>query len=262
MPRWIDAHNHLQDPRLGAQDAIIRTMRDAGIEKCIVNATREDDWPKVESLAADHPNFIIPAFGIHPWHAHTACHGWQDRLTALLRKHPHASIGECGLDRWVDNPSIEIQLPIFTDQLRIARELNRPVTIHCLRAWDPLFDAFNQQEPPEKFLLHSFNGSIEIARRLIPLGARFSFSGYFLKPEKARIIDVFRELPHDRILLETDAPDMTPPSGCRTHPLTDNINHPANLPAIGGALAMALQINSEQLANLTNNNALDCFTSP
>ena len=133
MPGWIDAHNHLHDSRLNDQDAIIRTMRDAGIEKCIVNATSEDDWSRVESLSVAHTDFIIPAFGIHPWHAHTASPGWQNRLAALLIKHPHASIGECGLDRWIESPSIEIQFAVFTEQLRIASELKRCVTIHCLR---------------------------------------------------------------------------------------------------------------------------------
>ena len=260
MSGWIDAHNQLQDPRLGDHDAIIRSMRVAGIEKCIVNATREDDWSKVESLAVAHPDFIIPAFGIHPWHAHTTRPGWQERLTALLTKYPQSSIGECGLDRWIDRPSIEIQTPIFIDQLRIARELNRCATIHCLRAWEPLFDAFKHQAPPEKFLLHSFNGSIETARRLIPLGARFSLSGYFLKPEKSHTIDVFRQLPPKLILLETDAPDMTPPAEFTTHQLSGNLNHPANLPTIGDALAKALHTSPEHLADLTRANTIDCFT--
>ena len=114
--------------------------------------------------------------------------------------------------------------------------------------------------PPKKFLLHSFNGSIETARRLIPLGARFSFSGYFLKPEKSRTIDVFRQLPPELILLETDAPDMTPPADFTTHPLAENLNHPANLPAIGQALAKALQLSSEHLAELTRANTIECFT--
>jgi len=260
MSSWIDAHNHLLDARLGDHDAIIRSMREAGIEKCIVNATREDDWPKVECLTIANPDLIIPAFGIHPWHAHTARPGWQERLTALLIKYPQSSIGECGLDRWIDSPSIEIQTPIFIDQLRIARELNRCATIHCLHAWEPLFDAFKDQSPPEKFLLHSFNGSIETARRLIPLGARFSFSGYFLKPKKCRTIEVFRQLPPELILLETDAPDMTPPVEFTTHPLAGKLNHPANLPAIGHALAKALQLSPDRLADLTRANTNDCFT--
>jgi TatD DNase family protein len=107
--------------------------------------------------------------------------------------------------------------------------------------------------------MHSFGGSIETARRLVPLGAFFSFSGHFLHPRKSAVLDVFRQLPPDRILLETDAPDMLPPAEAITHPLPENHNHPANLPAIGHALAAALGIPPETLAETTRRNARQCF---
>ena len=259
MADWIDAHNHLQDARLGDPAPIISAMRKSGLTRCIVNGTREDDWQTVENLHLADPDFILPAFGIHPWHAHTATDGWQDRLRELLEKHPRASIGECGLDRWIDSPDIGIQEPVFLEQLRIAREFNRAATIHCLKAWGPLFDAFDKQQPPERFLMHSFNGSIEIAQRLLPPGAYFSFSGYFLQARKSSVIEVFRRLPGDRILVETDAPDMTPPTDFITHPLPDRHNHPANLRSIGNALAKALGRSPEDLAKLTADNARRLF---
>ena len=86
MPGWTDAHNHLQDPRLGEAAPVIAAMRAAGVERCVVNATREADWPAVEKLALAHPDFVFPAFGIHAWHAHTVTDGWQKRLTSLLEK--------------------------------------------------------------------------------------------------------------------------------------------------------------------------------
>jgi TatD DNase family protein len=259
MPGWTDAHNHLQDPRLGDRAPIIAAMRATGVTRCVVNATCEEDWEAVEEIARAHPDFAVPAFGIHPWRAYTARDGWQERLARILEKHPAASIGECGLDQWVSSPLISIQFPVFTDQLRIAREMQRPLTIHCLKAWQPLFDAFTHEKPPATFLMHSFGGSIETARRIIPLGAYFSFSGHFLHERKHAMLEVFRQLPHDRILLETDAPDMFPPSDTITHPLPENLNHPANLPAIGKALADVLGITPEYLANLTRENAARCF---
>ena len=259
MPAWTDAHNHLQDPRLGDAAPVIAAMRAAGVERCVVNATRESDWPAVGKLALDHPDFVIPAFGIHPWQAHTATESWQERLRGLLEKHPRSSIGECGLDQWVSSPSVEIQRPVFIEQLRLAREMKRPLTIHCLKAWGMLFEAFAESPPPPGFLMHSFGGSIETARRLIPLGAYFSFSGHFLHQRKSAVLEVFRQLPHERILLETDAPDMRPPELHTTHPLPENLNHPANLPAIGLALAAALGMSPEALAALTRDNATRCF---
>ena len=259
MPAWTDAHNHLQDPRLGEPAPVIAAMRSAGVARCVVNATREDDWPAVEALAAGHPDFVVPAYGIHPWHAHTAARGWHERLAALLEKHPEATLGECGLDQWVSSPPGGVQRPVFLEQIRLAREMKRPLTIHCLKAWAALFEAFAAEPPPPAFLMHSFGGSIEIARRLIPMGAFFSFSGHFLHERKAGVVDVFRQLPHDRILLETDAPDMPPPDDRITHSLPGNANHPANLPAIGEALAAALGMHPETLAILTRDNAARCF---
>jgi TatD DNase family protein len=259
MPGWTDAHNHLQDARLGDKAPVITAMRAVGVTRCVINATCEDDWSAVEEIARSQPDFALPAIGIHPWRAHTARDGWQERLANLLEKHPHASIGECGLDQWVSSPSLEVQIPVFIAQLRIAREMKRPLTIHCLKAWQPLFDAFAKQAPPATFLMHSFGGSIETARRLIPMGAYFSFSGHFLHERKRAVIDVFRQLPHDRILLETDAPDMLPPEETITHPLAENLNHPANLHSIGTALASLLGITPENLAALTRENAARCF---
>jgi TatD DNase family protein len=259
MPGWTDAHNHLQDPRLGDPTPVIAAMRAAGVQRCVVNATREADWHQVEKLALDHPDFVVPAFGIHPWHAHTAAPGWQDKLRELLERHPASSLGECGLDQWVSQPPLGIQQLVFRDQLALAREMNRPLTIHCLKAWGPMFDIFAQCPPPDRFLMHSFGGSIETARRLIPLGASFSFSGYFLHPRKATTLEVFHQLPQDRILLETDAPDMRPPDSATSHPLPETLNHPANLPAIGHALAAALGMSPADLAELTSRNANRLF---
>ncbi|RYD33240.1 MAG: TatD family deoxyribonuclease [Verrucomicrobiaceae bacterium] len=259
MIRWTDSHNHLQDPRLGDPGPVIAAMKEAGVTRCVVNATREADWGAVEKLALAEPDFVVPAFGIHPWHAHTARDGWQGRLRELLQRHPHASIGECGLDQWISDPGLEVQSPVFMDQLCIAREMGRTATIHCLKAWGPLFDAFDLCPPPPSFLMHSFGGSIEIARRLIPAGAYFSFSGYFLQARKASVREVFRQLPKDRILLETDAPDMLPPAEIITHALGEKLNHPANLGAIGSALAEALELDEESLADLLLENTRRCF---
>lgn len=258
---WFDSHNHLHDSRLRDSETLIADMRRVGIVGCVVNATREADWHEVADLAAHAPDFIRPAFGIHPWHADTAQEGWQNRLRAVLENDSNATLGECGLDQWVADPKLHTQLPIFLDQLHIAREMERPITIHCLKGWGPLIDAFAIAPPPPRFLMHSFAGSIEIARRLIPLGAYFSFSGYFLHPRKLPTLEVFKQLPLDRILLETDAPDMRPPANFISHPMLENHNHPANLVAIGQGLADALGMAASTLADLTFQNASRCFST-
>jgi len=256
--RFIDAHNHLHDPRLGDTAAVIAAMRESGIDACVANATCEDDWPLIEALAAEHPGFVLPAYGVHPWKAHLAEPGWEDRLHALLDRSPEAGIGECGMDRWVKEPDLAVQSPVFEAQLRLAREFDRPVMIHCLKAWQALFDTFERTPSPRRFLMHSFNGSIETARRLLPLGAYFSFSGYFLHPRKAEVVEVFRQLPPDRVLIETDAPDMLPPEGFIDFPCAGG-NHPANLTAIGRGFAAAMGLDPEEVGIRTSENFFRFF---
>jgi TatD DNase family protein len=257
---WFDAHNHLHDPRLGGDyGSLVATQRAVGISGCVVNATCEDEWSLVATLAREFPDFILPSFGIHPWKSHTATPGWQHRLLGLLETFPHAGIGECGIDSWIDSPPMDIQKPVFLEHLRLARETGRTPTIHCLKAWGVLFDCLDRENPPARFLMHSYGGSIETARSLLPAGAYFSFSGYFLHERKRNILGVFRELQPDRILLETDAPDMIAPDTHITHRLPNGSNHPANLPATGIALAAELGMNPTMLAKLVGTNARTCF---
>lgn len=205
-------------------------MKSEGITGCVVNATRESDWQDVADLAENFPGFVRPAYGIHPWVADTAEEGWEKRLEKILASDETATIGECGVDGWVDSPAMAAQKEVFVKQVEIAAKLGRVMTIHCLKAWEELFQTMDEAEAwPEKFLMHSFGGSIEIAERLLKKGAWFSFSGYFLQPRKRKVLEVFQKLPSDRILLETDAPDMMPPEEFVKFPLGENINHPGNL---------------------------------
>ena len=252
-----DSHNHLQ--RFADPARFIGEMQAAGIAGCVVNGTGEDDWDDVASLAESHPDFVTPAFGLHPWKAHLRSGSWLTSLEAYLDRFPTASIGECGLDGWVAKPSLDVQREVFLPQLALARERCLPITIHALKAWDPLFDAFATEPPPEKFLLHSFGGSPELMKRLAATGAFFSFSGHFLHPRKAKVLDAFKSVPRDRLLLETDAPDMLPPEEFIGHPLPDAQNHPANLPRIAAGLAVALEMSPGSLTEITAANHAGFF---
>ncbi|MCW1886643.1 TatD family hydrolase [Luteolibacter flavescens] len=246
-----DSHNHLQ--RFADPAKIVAEMRDAGVAGCVVNGTGEDDWEAVARLADQFPDFVWPAFGLHPWKAHLASPRWLPLLESYLDRFPDASVGECGLDGWIAAPALEIQRPVFLRQVALARERKLPVTIHALKAWEPLFDAFKDEPPPPRFLLHSFGGSAELVKRLADLGAWFSFSGYFLQPRKVKVVEAFKAVPRDRLLIETDAPDMMPPEEYISHPC-DEGNHPANLPSIAAGLAERLEILLEELVAQTAEN--------
>ncbi|MCB1274985.1 TatD family hydrolase [Prosthecobacter sp.] len=229
-----DAHNHLQDERLDPwRDQIIATLPQAGIAEMIVNGSCEEDWPAVAALAREH-TWIRPAFGLHPWYVNERSPRWAETLRQHLIDHPHAVVGEIGLDRWIENPAIDAQLECFRTQLALAVELDRPATIHCLRAWGLLEETLRACPLPRRgFLLHSYGGPAEMIPSFAAMGARFSLSPYFGHPRKAAQLAVFKSVPLDRLLTETDAPDMRPPDELNPHPLQaadgSSLNHPANL---------------------------------
>ncbi|MGJ8632620.1 MAG: TatD family hydrolase [Luteolibacter sp.] len=240
----FDSHNHLQSGRFGKPvGEIVSEMRAVGIAGCVVNGTREEDWEAVSCLAEEFPGFVYPAYGIHPWWADTAGDEWEERLRGLLAENPLATVGEIGVDGWVASPVMAVQREVFVKQVRIAVETGRGMTVHCLKAWGELFEVMDEiPEWPEKFLMHSFGGSIEVAERLAKKGAWFSFSGYFLEERKAKVREVFRKIPKDRILLETDAPEMMPPEDFVKFPLGEGVNHPGNLVRVAEGLGMDLEM--------------------
>lgn len=247
----IDAHNHLQDSRFdGDRNAILNTLEEVGVTKCVVNGTEQADWDKVAKLAEQHPKMVLPSFGVHPWKVKGRAEGWLETLREYLHRFPSAGVGEIGLDRWIEDHDIVDQRNVFGAQLELAIEHDRPCTIHCLRAWGPLLDELKSFDRLPRFLIHSFGGSIETGRKLAKLGAFFSFSGHFLHPRKEKAVEVFQKLPRDRILIETDAPDMLPPESDRPFEIDGDaeINHPANLVQIRSRLTGLIGITSEQLA--------------
>lgn len=249
-----DAHNHLQDPRFdGIREHVIATMRQSGITQCVVNGTSPADWPQVADLAKKHPDLIIPSFGLHPWEKPTD--HWLNLLIHYLDSLPNACMGECGLDRGIQNYDIELQIEIFTTQLNLAAERNIPISIHCTRAWGLLIDILESRQLPARgFLLHAYAGSAELIPRLSKLDAYFSFSGSFLKPNKRTTREIFQQVPPDRLLIETDAPNMLPPDAFIEHPLPDKTNHPANLTSIHQQASTFLD------TSLITNNFLKLFS--
>ena len=184
-----DAHNHLQDARLGERVEVIAELEALPIAKAVVNGTRPQDWPLVKDLARKH-KWVVPSYGLHPWYVNQPCENWQEELERLLRDEPGA-VGEIGLDRWIENYDSAKQESVFVWQLRLAAKLRRPATIHCLKAFGPLLEILQSEKVPAGFLLHSYGGPAEMVQQFARLGAYFSISGYFAHERKERQREVF-----------------------------------------------------------------------
>jgi len=253
MTPLYDAHCHYHDARLQAHRAeFLPQLAALGVAAAVVNGTRESDWPAVTELCAVHP-WIIPSYGLHPWFVRERSGHWQESLAAELSNHSRAALGEVGLDRWVEGHDLADQRRVLGEELALAEALQRPVTIHCLRAWGALQEILREGPGlPRGLLLHAYGGPLELVDEFAGRGTYFSFSPYFLNERKSQQRRVFAEIPIERLLVETDAPDLFPPPERNLHPLADAagapINHPANLAVAYAALAEIRGLPIEALA--------------
>jgi len=261
----IDSHLHLQDPVFMPDfPDVLERARDAGVKVMICNSTSEKDWDRVRELAEQIPE-IVPCFGIHPWYLADRQTGWQDRLSTLLHAVPSA-IGEAGLDRWYEDRNEKQQEEVFRDQLELARRHRRPIMVHCLKAWGWLQRVLNETaELPAGFLLHAYGGPVELIPPLSEKGAFFSFAGNVLDERKTRMQEALRAVPSDRLLLETDSPDLPPPDAYRVAGTQVEgrryRNEPANLGSFFPAIAALRGQEPAELAQVLHENALRLLQS-
>lgn len=257
--KLFDSHNHVQDDRLFPQiDAVMTRARAAGVVRMGVKGCCEADWPRVAEIAKAHEG-VHPAFGLHPWFIADRSPAWLGTLEALLVQYPQAGVGEIGLDHKVASYDAADQEAVFADQLELARRLERPVTIHCREAWGRLIELLDQiGELPRGMLIHCFGGSAEVALELVRRGACISFSGSITRPGNRKAGPAIRAVPADRLLIETDAPDLLPhnidPARCLTAG-GPPLNEPALLRAVLTKAAELRGIPEPELADLTFRNA-------
>jgi TatD DNase family protein len=254
-----DSHNHLQDDRLDpVREEVMLEVARQPIARMVVNGSRESDWPAVLDLARRHP-VVLPSFGVHPWHAKEVSPDWKSGFERHF-EHGPAAVGEIGLDRWMDGHDLPRQEEVFLWQWQWAAERNLPVTVHCLNAWGRLETLLRSAKRPERgFLLHSYGGPAAMVSPFAELGAYFSISGYFAHERKACQRDVFKSVPPERLLVETDAPDLWPPDPWNRFPLEDKrtgrpMNHPANLVSVYAFVSELLGCPPDALARQVGQN--------
>jgi TatD DNase family protein len=180
--------------------------------------------------------------------------GWLDTLKSFLMSVPSA-IGEIGLDHAVEPRNDKDQEEIFVAQLHLARKLERPVTIHCRKAWGRLLEILRFDGGLRcGGIVHSYSGAPEMIRPLEELGLSISFSGAITRDENKRGRRAITFVMKERLLLETDSPDLTPVGA------TSPCNEPANLPLVLREAALLLGKPAGEVAEMTFKNAERLFT--
>ncbi len=257
----VDTHCHLDAAEFdGDRAAVADAAKQAGVGLIVVPAVERANFGAVASVCRDFP-VCRAAYGIHPMYVAQARDSDLDALKEILQREHPLAVGEIGLDHFVEARDEARQEFYFSAQLKMAREANLPVLLHCRRAIDQVLKQLRRTEVSGG-IAHAFNGSRQQADEFIKLGFKLGFGGSMTFPRANRIRELAVTLPLDTIVLETDAPDI-PPEWIRIKRGTGSKvgarNTPDQLPRIAQILADLRGIAVEELAEATTANAVSVF---
>ncbi|QWV93233.1 TatD family hydrolase [Geomonas oryzisoli] len=249
----FDSHCHLDDPQLLPRlGALIPEAEAAGVAAFLVPGVHPSGWPVIQALSQKIPR-IFPAYGVHPMHADLVT----PAILSDLRRHATSAraIGEIGLDYLLPSPSRQLQREAFIAQLHVAIETGLPVLLHCRKAFEDLTAILRDLGGAGSIggVMHSFSGSLESAEVCLKLGLHISLSGTVTYANARRPVEVAAAVPLERLLLETDAPDLAP------EPYRGTVNVPALLVTTARRVADIRGIAFEELARRTFDNASRLF---
>lgn len=251
----IDSHCHLDAEAFDRDRAqVVARARCAGVTTQVVPATTAAGWPRLREVCQQSPG-LFPAYGLHP--VFLTEHRDEDlaALETWIQRERPCALGECGLDFFIDDLDRERQRQVFTAQLELARTHDLPVIVHARRAVDAVIAAI-RAVGRVRGVVHSFSGSPEQAAQLYRKGFLLGLGGPVTYDRARRLHRLVREMPLERLLLETDAPDQ-PDAGIR-----GQRNEPARLAEIAAHVAQLRGIDVEELAAVTTANARALFDLP
>lgn len=247
----IDTHCHLNlvehFPDPGAEVAHARTM---DVERIVVVGVDLETSQIALDLADRFPE-VFAVVGIHPNHSADFKAGMIEEVREMLSHPKSAALGEIGLDYHWDFASRDQQYVALTAQLDLAAELDVPVVLHCREAYSDLLDILERRQG--RFLLHCFSGDANDAAKAVAMGCYFGVDGPLTYKSASDYRELVRTLPRDRIVVETDAPYLTPV------PHRGKPNRPGFVSYVNAMLAMLWGVDPLESASITTENAKRFF---
>lgn len=252
----VDAHCHFDFPVFrGQREDTWYRARQAGVGRLVIPGVRRADWDRVISVASQCDQWRY-CLGVHPWFVDEHDDGALEELERRLgqRDPDCVGLGECGLDRL--QGELSVQMPWFEAQVAMAARLDRPLVIHSVRTHDEVAAVLRRVRPDVPVLVHGFSGSYEQGRALVDLGCFLGIGGVITHDRARKTRGAVSRLPVDHLVLETDAPDMSPAGVAKGH------NEPANLRQVLTSLAQLLKDDEEALAASLAANAARLYRWP
>ena len=246
----VDTHCHLD--ALDDPAAAVTRMREHGVERAVTIGVDLDSSEWAVRAAEEHED-LWATVGLHP-------HDAKDRTDALMSRieelavHPRVvAVGEAGLDYHYDNSPRDAQRESFAEQIAIAKRTGNALVVHTRDAWQDTFSILEAEGIPERTVFHCWSGDAENARRAVSMGATLSFSGTVTFRNAEVLREAARIAPLDRIVVETDAPFLTP------HPYRGKRNEPAYVRFVAEEIARVRSATVEEIVRATGENAARLF---
>lgn len=257
QPALIDVHAHIElDPLVKEPEKVVTRALEAGVMAIITVGIDLDDV-RIALELADRFEQVYASVGFHP---HNAKAIGDDSLSEMEKYARHPKVvgyGEIGLDFFRNRSPRHVQISAFRDQLILAKRLGKPVVIHLRDAYDEGLRMLEQEAPfPRGGVIHCFSGEETDARRALELGFHVSIPGTVTYKKNDQLRGIVKNLPIERILLETDCPFLTP------EPFRGRDNEPAYIVHTAKRVAEVRGVTVAEIAAATSENALRLFRLP
>ncbi len=255
--RFFDTHCHLNDAELRDElPEVLARARAAGVLE-MANIGYDGPSSELAVRQAEENEGVYAVVGVHPHDA--------DKVDGLLlekiynwARHPKVlAIGEIGLDYYRDLSPRDLQEEVFVAQLDLAQELGKPIVIHDRDAHADLLSILKREGAgKDGGIIHCFSSGTDMARQCIKMGFHIALGGTVTYKNARHAVEVARDIPLDRLLLETDCPYLSP------HPFRGKRNEPSRIPLIAERIAEIRGISVEELARVCTQNAHDVYRLP
>lgn len=248
----IDTHTHINMIESISIEEILNNAKENGIEKVIVPSANPEDFPEIVELINKYDN-VYGMLGVHPSDAKDWDGSLINQIKDLCNNKKIVAIGEIGLDYYWDKSFNDLQTDVFIKQIKLANELNLPLDVHDREAHKDTFDILKQYNINSKVVMHCFSGSVEFAKECVNEGYYLGIGGVVTFKNAIKMKEVAKHIPLEYIILETDAPYLTPV------PYRGTENQPAYVKYVAEEIAKLKEISYEEVKNVTTSNAERIF---
>ncbi|MCA1961776.1 MAG: TatD family hydrolase [Desulfomonile sp.] len=255
--RLVDSHAHLElEPLINDSATVMQRATAAGVIAVITVGIDLADAQAALKIAETFDN-VFAAVGFHPHNAKDATGSLIHEMERAAAHPKVVAYGEIGLDFFRNLSPQSIQRSVFNEQLHVAKALDKPVVIHLRNAYEEGLDMIEKVAPfPAGGVVHCFSGNEKDAARALDLGFHLSIPGTVTYRKSDKLRSIVKDLPPDRILIETDCPFLSP------EPLRGKTNEPAHIVHTAREVARIRQVSLEEIAEITTQNAVRLFGLP